>query len=82
MCTQCKRRGNYAVVFFPGILLSRNPKYLKQRQNVYLRLAATRDDGDGPTFLALGSNHYMNVFGDAPWEADGRETNTDTFLRN
>ena len=42
-----------------------------------LRLAATNDIRDGMTYLSPGSNHYMNVYGDASWEIAGRESHTD-----
>ena len=80
---QCKCRSSYGLSFFYCCQeFQSRVGFLKQRKKVYLRLAATRDEGDGPTFLAMGSNHYMNVFGDAPWEVDGRETNADTFFCN
>ncbi|CAE7465291.1 unnamed protein product, partial [Symbiodinium pilosum] len=40
-------------------------------------LAATNDIRDGMTYLSPGSNHYMNVYGDASWEIAGRESHTD-----
>ena len=39
-----------------------------------LRLASTLDPGDGKGYLSPASRHYMNFFGDAPWELCGRET--------
>ncbi|OLP82001.1 hypothetical protein AK812_SmicGene37392 [Symbiodinium microadriaticum] len=32
------------------------------------RFASTVDPMDGQTTLSLGSAHYMNFFGDAPWD--------------
>ena len=34
---------------------------------VQLRLASTADCGDGVTFLALNSSHYLNIFADSGW---------------
>ena len=38
------------------------------------RLACTLDPADGPTCLSMASGHYLNFYGDAPWELCGRET--------
>ena len=39
-----------------------------------LRLASTLGPGDGKSYLSPASGHYMNFFGDTPWELCGRET--------
>ena len=41
------------------------------------RFASTSDPSDGRTFLSAGSAHYMNLYGDAPWELCGRESHAD-----
>ncbi|CAE7837692.1 unnamed protein product [Symbiodinium necroappetens] len=41
------------------------------------RFASTVDPMDGQTTLSLGSAHYTNFFGDAPWELCGRESHED-----
>ncbi|CAE7830905.1 unnamed protein product [Symbiodinium sp. CCMP2592] len=44
------------------------------------RFASTVDPVDGQTFLSPGSGHYMNCFGDSPWELCGLESKDD-FLQ-
>ena len=41
-----------------------------------LRLASTEDPRDGPTYLAAGSVHYLNLHPDSGWR-DSDETATE-----
>ena len=59
------------VTWRPSCLLIRTSLELQ------LRFASTVDPMDGQTTLSLGSAHYMNFFGDAPWELCGRESHED-----
>ena len=45
---------------------------------VRLRLASTVDPLDGRAYLSPASGHYLNLFGDAPWELCDRESNEDS----
>ena len=53
-------------------LVARSAPRIKPEKT--LRLASTLDPGDGKSYLSPASGHYMNFFGDAPWELCGRET--------
>ncbi|CAE7219724.1 unnamed protein product [Symbiodinium sp. CCMP2456] len=41
------------------------------------RFASTIDPLDDQTSLSMGSAHYLNFFGDSPWELCGRESHED-----